>query len=564
MNLCATIMFLIFFALPSFADDGAKDAARVDPAYFARWNIQEGKYLADVGKHFEAIEAFHTAIETTDNTHLKAEAHLQMASVLSVFLDKHDAAAKEYETVFKEFPQDSLADTALYRLGFLYYSQSRFKEALPYLGLYLKNYPEGKFRGTVQFLLQGAKESLGLPSASQSPQKTKESLKKETTTPLPPEKPVQQQKEQKQQKPMQPSLAMQSAPFELPKRSVRVKILENASDATLISDAAISLYNSAGASIYQAGGKINIKIENGTLYVDGKSIDANGLTAKAKSPIGVTKSGKLYRGEIKILVNSNIIELINHVNIEEYLYSVVPSESPSSWPIEALKAQAVAARTFVLYQMSHSKDRNYDVLDDDRSQAYGGIKSERDTTTRAVKETIGQVLTYDGRPIYAMFTANSGWHTADPQDIFGGEGFAYLKAFPDDYSKRGQRGEWVVKKTAHEIEKGIYKIGLNMPGITDIKPHTVDKSGRMVKVYITYNGGTKAFRTRTTLMRAADMGEILFGIEKDGDTYIFKGGGFGHGVGMSQWGAKDMAEKGSSAQEILSFYYRGAELTRMW
>ncbi|MBI5047682.1 MAG: SpoIID/LytB domain-containing protein [Deltaproteobacteria bacterium] len=514
----------------------------IDPTYFARWNIQEGKYFADVGKYLEAIEAFQTTIETTDEPHLKAEAHLQRASVLSVFLDKHDEAAKEYETILKEFPQDSLADTALYRLGFLYYSQSKFKEALPYLELYLKNYPGGKFRGTVQFLLQETKENLGLVTVRPSQQQPKE------------------QRQQKLKRPLQP---LQSAPFELPKLSVRVKILENTNNVTIISHGAISLYNSAGSSLYQAAGRVNFQVVSGVLYADGKSLGVRDVTAKANSPLGATKSDKLYRGDMKILINNNGMELINHVNIEEYLYGVVPSESPSSWPIEALKAQAIAARTYVLYQMAYSKERKYDLVDDERNQVYGGIKAERDATTKVVNATMGQVLVYEGRPIYAMFTANSGWHTADPQDIFG-EGLAYLKAFPDEHSRREQYGEWTVKKTAREIEKGIEKIGLNMPGITDIKPHTVDKSGRVVKVYITYEGGTKTFRTRTTLMRAAGLGEILFGIEKDGNQYIFKGGGFGHGVGLSQWGAKDMAETGSKAEDILSFYYRGARLKKMW
>ena len=266
---------------------------------------------------------------------------------------------------------------------------------------------------------------------------------------------------------------------------------------------------------------------------------------------------------MRILLKDNKIEVINYVNIEEYLYGVVPSESPSSWHIEALKAQAIAARTYVIYQMAHSKEREYDVMDDERSQVYGGVKAEKVSSTNAVNATMGQVLAYKGKPIYAMFTASSGWHTADPKDIFN-QPLPYLQGFPDEYSKGERHGQWIVKKDRDEIEKGLKAIGINISGITDIKPDVVDKSGRIIKVLISYEGGSKVLRTRTTLRRATDMMEILFGIEKDGDTYIFKGGGFGHGVGMSQWGAKDMAEKGKTAEEILSFYYRGAELKKMW
>ena len=213
--------------------------------------------------------------------------------------------------------------------------------------------------------------------------------------------------------------------------------------------------------------------------------------------------------------------------------------------------------------MAHSKERDYDVMDDERSQVYGGVKAEKASSTNAVNATMGQVLAYEGRPIYAMFTASSGWHTADPKDIFNQQ-LPYLQGFSDEYSKGERHGQWIVKKDRIEIEKGLKAIGINISGITDIKPEVVDKSGRIIKVLISYEGGSKVLRTRTTLRRAADMMEILFGIEKDNDAYIFKGGGFGHGVGMSQWGAKDMAEKGKTAEEILSFYYRGAELKKMW
>ncbi|OGP29670.1 MAG: hypothetical protein A2073_08095 [Deltaproteobacteria bacterium GWC2_42_11] len=513
------LIFLPFLNLPAFAAD---DRADIDDTYFARWSINNGKYLVDIGKYLEAIEAFQTAIETTDKPHLKAEAHLQMASVLSVFLDKIDEAAKEYELIFKEFPADPLAETALYRTGFLYFSQSRFKDAIPYLESYLKKYPKGRFSGTVQFLLKESRKNLKLP-------------------PPPP------------------------STFELPPLFVRVKLLKDINSISITSQGLISVYGFGDNPIEQANEKINFSVKDNVLYADEKPLNTKEITAKAKNPIGFARSGKplLYRGDMRILLKDNKIEVINYVNIEEYLYGVVPSESPSSWHIEALKAQAIAARTYVLYQMAHSKERDYDVMDDERSQVYGGVKAEKASSTNAVNATMGQVLAYEGRPIYAMFTASSGWHTADPKDIFNQQ-LPYLQGFSDEYSKGERHGQWIVKKDRIEIEKGLKAIGINISGITDIKPEVVDKSGRIIKVLISYEGGSKVLRTRTTLRRAADMMEILFGIEKDNDAYIFKGGGFGHGVGMSQWGAKDMAEKGKTAEEILSFYYRGAELKKMW
>jgi stage II sporulation protein D (peptidoglycan lytic transglycosylase) len=199
------------------------------------------------------------------------------------------------------------------------------------------------------------------------------------------------------------------------------------------------------------------------------------------------------------------------------------------------------------------------MVDDEGSQVYGGVEGESAPGRRAVDATRGLVLEYHGRPIYAMFTANSGWYTEDPAFIFN-QALPYLTAEPDPYSPKERMGHWTRTYSAEEVQRKLAAIGVELGPIRAIDARETDPSGRIVRVAIADLRGTHVMRTRPTLGRALQLPEILVAVRHSGDGFIFAGGGFGHGVGLSQWGAKDMAQKGFSAKDILSFYYRGAEI----
>ncbi|MDZ7697889.1 MAG: SpoIID/LytB domain-containing protein [Deltaproteobacteria bacterium] len=134
-------------------------------------------------------------------------------------------------------------------------------------------------------------------------------------------------------------------------------------------------------------------------------------------------------------LKSDKLYIINFIDIEDYLRSVGPSESYASWPLDTLKAQAVAARTYAFYQARHREDWSYDLVDDAGDQAYKGINREHPKTNKAVKATVGKILTYDDKPILAMYSANSGGHTADAGSIFS-LAKPYLVAHPDHPAPR--------------------------------------------------------------------------------------------------------------------------------
>ena len=156
-----------------------------------------------------------------------------------------------------------------------------------------------------------------------------------------------------------------------------------------------------------------------------------------------------------------------------------------------------------------------------------------------------------------MFTANSGWYTGDPRFIFD-QGLPYLNAVPDPYSSEEQLGHWRHDYSAAEIQHALAEIGVQLGPIRSIKPRVTCPSGRIIRVAVEDDRGAHEMRMRPTLGRALKLPEILVGVQRNGDRFVFSGGGFGHGVGLSQWGAKHMASKGSSAEDILAFYYRGA------
>ena len=228
-----------------------------------------------------------------------------------------------------------------------------------------------------------------------------------------------------------------------------------------------------------------------------------------------------------------------------------------------LKAQAIAARTYALYQIEHRKTWSYDMVDNEGDQVYGGVNREHSKCTQAVNATKGILLSKNKRPILAMYSANSGGFTASAKAIFNLPNKSYLIAQEDLYSLKGKMAYWKRTYTARQIETALEKKGIYVKGIKNIRASSFGPSGRVLRVKIDDRNDVRIFRTRTTLKRALKLPEILFKIKKSGDTYIFNGNGYGHGVGYSQWGGAIMGESYKYA-DILEFYYPGCKLITVW
>jgi stage II sporulation protein D len=309
----------------------------------------------------------------------------------------------------------------------------------------------------------------------------------------------------------------------------------------------------------------NLDIKDGKLRINGTQAVNQTMIFKSDQPLTIRcgKKKKRVRGVLKARTRKGKLLVINIVDIEDYLLSVVPSENPAGWPVESLKAQAVAARTYAYYQLQHRKTWAYDLVDFAGDQAYEGMDKEHRRSTDAVKATAGEILTHKGKPILAMYSANSGGHTADSQAIFNLHK-PYLTAQQDPASLQGRMANWTRKFKVSEIVSRLGKIRIDAKGLKGIKAQERGPSGRIVKIRLVFKDDkTKILRNRTTLRRALDLPEILHKIHLEGDTFTFEGHGWGHGVGYSQWGSAYMGKK-KKYKEILSFYYGDARMEKMW
>jgi len=262
-----------------------------------------------------------------------------------------------------------------------------------------------------------------------------------------------------------------------------------------------------------------------------------------------------YRGRTLLVATGDGIAAINYVDLEEYLYSVVGGEMVPSWPLEALKAQAVAARSYVLYQRQHRGGGLYDVGDTAAWQVYHGVESEARSTHAAVQATAGQVLSHNGQIIEAVYHASSGGHTENVEDIWGSPK-PYLRGVPD-YDMGTPVFEW--RKT---FSRSDLSNRLGVGNIRSLVPERKTPRDRVVSLRVVGDGGTVSM-DGDEVRNALELRSTLFAIQPQGNNFVVVGRGFGHGVGLSQWGAYNMSRQGQNYLQILAHYYRNSSLSKL-
>lgn len=264
-----------------------------------------------------------------------------------------------------------------------------------------------------------------------------------------------------------------------------------------------------------------------------------------------------YRGRTLVLPTDKGLDVVNWVDLEEYLYSVIGGEMDSRWPQEALKAQAIAARTYALYK--RREQRNHPTYDlgatPDRWQIYQGVAKESPAIYAAVDSTVGKVLTHNNQIILSAFHACSGGHTENVEDVWG-KPLAYLRAV-QDYDQNISACNWVQTFSPDEISSKISGIG----NVKDMIPQAFSPFRSVKALKIVGEQGTRVLRgeeVRTALKLRSTRFNITKGANGD---FVLQGLGFGHGLGMSQWGAYNLARQGANHLQILGHYYQGVTLT---
>lgn len=330
-----------------------------------------------------------------------------------------------------------------------------------------------------------------------------------------------------------------------------------------------------------------------------------------------------YRGYIRLLNKNNEIIVINHISIEEYLYGVVPREMSPSFHIEALKAQAVASRSYAFSNINKHSTDGFNLCDTTHCQVYSGYELEKPSTNLAVDETKDIFAFYDGVIINAQYHAASSGFTEDSANIWGGD-LPYLKSVEDRFSLESPYSSWSISISLLDLRDKLMVAGVNLGELKGIEPMGTTATGKVDKVKIigylgeetmtatkfrnivgntifksswfNIKGGNNSISTNqvyviggnilrpqivdlnnTYIIDAKDQKKVNRGIvhramgkdrlESLGGFYpissseiIIEGKGYGHGVGMSQYGAKKMAEEGYKYEEILKYYYTGIDV----
>jgi stage II sporulation protein D len=297
---------------------------------------------------------------------------------------------------------------------------------------------------------------------------------------------------------------------------------------------------------------------------------------------------RFYRGQMEFLPTRDGLTIVNQVSLEEYLYSVVPSEIPAYWPKEALEAQAIAARSYTLANMGRFASRGFDLMGSVRSASYRGAGNEAERTTSAVDATWGKVLVHNGKALDAVYSANSGGYTESGESVWGypsplravndpklssrteplpPDSLArWLTERPESFSSEpgfhsAAAYRWKMWVSAEEISARLASRGYEIGRIISLTSRGRGISGRVEKVLV--QGTDEDAEVRGDSIRSVLGGlrsnlfisEAVLGADGLPESFLFTGGGWGHGVGMDQSGAAGMAAQGWSAEEILAHYY---------
>ncbi len=283
----------------------------------------------------------------------------------------------------------------------------------------------------------------------------------------------------------------------------------------------------------------------------------------------VLKSGTIFvnkrrfRGSISIIKNKDgLLTIVNDLNVEQYVKGVLVNEASHKWPLEVLKAQAVASRTYALYHMTYTKDKDYDVTNDIYSQVYGGKSTERFKCNIAVNHTKGQVLTYKNKMFPTYFHATCAGNTEDADQLWN-INLPVLKGRSCPYCKKSPHYYWKRNIRLKDVQDKLNENGHDLWLIKDVSIVSRNKSGRIKELKIITRNGNEAVVSGKDFRNIVGPNYIRsnnYEIVMKGYYMDVIGKGWGHGVGMCQWGAFFMSKDRKKYKDILTYYYPGSEV----
>jgi len=342
--------------------------------------------------------------------------------------------------------------------------------------------------------------------------------------------------------------------------TIRVAIFQNAESVTVASSSGLMVR--ASNDTVDSNERIIVTAGPSGLIMDSQPLRSDRLDVRGRDG-ELTLNGITVGGHVIVKLQNGKLLAINELPLEDYVKGVVPSEMSAAWHPEALKVQAVATRTYALYKMRQNARKDFDVVASIKDQVYlyRGRAAAAGPAARAVDDTRDLVLAYRDEPILAVFSSTAAGLTEDAWNVWAVD-MPYLKGVECPFDLNSPWYQWRTDVGLPMLEQRLRDEGFPVGVIASLAPAAYTKAGRVVQVRILHSGGE-------LYIKGDDLRRVLgylvlpstqFDFDVVGLKVLFAGRGNGHGVGLCQWGAKELAERGYSAETILRYYYPGADI----
>ena len=471
--------------------------------------------------YLPALQVYNDIIHSSNHFHDQARALFLSGVIHHFYLNQTDQALCLFNKVLNNYPLSPSAEDALFHTGVIYKEQEKNEAARKTFLSYIKKYPQGIRKPSAELWYNSILRRINEPIALNDISHIKEN-------------------------------------------TIRVLVAGDEKELIFNSKGSLTVLDmDAGSSVYQGAGTAKFSQKNHRLVLNHRPLSGRRFWVTTDGD-ALKLNEHPYRGAYMVYMTSDKLQAVNHVSLNHYLYGIISREMPYTWDADALMAQAVASRTYALYLKKQHGHLFYDVAATAACQVYGGIDAERESTNRAVDVTRGLVLTYHDRLVAAYFHANSAGHTEDAKNIWDVD-MPYLKGIPDKFSKNLPFENWECYLSYEEIAGGLARAGHMLERVFAIRTKSVTDNGRILKIEVLSDRGAveisgghfrhclDPIRVKSTKFRIAEASLGVF----------LQGKGAGHGVGMSQWGAHQMARSGFHYTKILAHYYPGTVVTKV-
>ena len=347
--------------------------------------------------------------------------------------------------------------------------------------------------------------------------------------------------------------------------SIRVALVESTRAAELrgsdieISDLGACVRCGSGpASGPWTAAVVRAVADGGGVAIDRRA--APGFRLRSARPIRL--NGREYAGPLDVVRNGAGIAVVSELALEDYIVGVLRAEAGEKWPLEALRAQAVVARTYAAYHRQLNAGKPYHIVASTVHQQFAGRVPATSPVWDAARDTAGQVLLWEGEVFPAFYHTESGGYTEDPRMVFAARNMPALKPVRCEFSTGSPHFFWSLDVRLADLTEILRKNDVAVGSVTGVE--VSERTPSLRAAAITVHGTRGSARLRGNDFRRMvgydTFKSTLFAVAVDAQWARFSGRGYGHGVGMCQWGAKGMAEQGYGARKILEFFYPGTTL----